>query len=138
MLSIRNAEEADFGAFNAYLAKETLELSHIDFSVKETMLLVDGDDIIGFAYAGLVAFKPTIEGIYIPKILRGHLLGDAVLRGLLYYFMNRGFDRVYAPKDAIFSDFLAHAGFEACDEGLVTVLNDFFDRKCRGCRDSEQ
>ncbi len=137
MLSIRNAEEKDFGSFDAYLAKEGLNHEGIDFRLKETMLMVDGEDIIGFAYAGLVGAKPTIEGIYVPQMLRGHLLGDAVLRGLLYYFMNRGFEKVYAPVETAFSDFLKHVGFEKTPEGLVVVLEDFFNQKCRGCRESE-
>lgn len=134
MLSIRNAEPADYDAINAFLDKEALD--HFDPSLKETMLLVDEDYILGFATAVLVDLRPTLDAIFIPQKLRGHLLGDAVLRGLLYYFMNRGFEKVYALDTPVMSEFLRHVGFTEGEFALEVVLEDFFDKKCRGCRDA--
>lgn len=136
MLSIRNAEPSDYEALKAYISKEGL--TDFDASIKETMLLVDDNLILGFATAILKDLKPTIDAIYIPEKLRGHLLADAVLRGLLYYFMNRGFERVYALKMPETQDFFEHVGFTDSEFGLEVVLDEFFDRKCRGCKDATQ
>lgn len=138
MLSIRNAEAADFENLKQFMIKENLwdESRPIEFMEHETMLLVDEDLILGYAIATLIDLKPFITGIYIPEKLRKHLLGDAVLRGLLFYLMNRGFESAYAYKNTEFAAFLNHEGFEACDIGLSVNLENFFNQKCRGCKDA--
>lgn len=138
MLNIRNAEPTDFEALKAFITKENVypDAHEMDFTTVETMLLIDEDMILGFAFARLIDFKPHITDLYIPEKLRGHLLGDALLRGLLYYLMNRGFDKAYALKDTSVSAFLEHEGFASSDTGLEVVLDDFFNQKCRGCRES--
>lgn len=135
MLSIRNADPNDYQALSAFIQKENL--AEFDPSLKETMLLVDEDLILGFATASLIDLKPTLDSIYIPEKLRGHLFGDAVLRGLLYYFMNRGFESVYALVNPQTQGFFIHEGFEIKEGLLEVTLEDFFNQKCRGCRDAK-
>ena len=98
------------------------------------MLLVEEDTIFGYATATLYENKPLISAIYIPEKLRNHLLGDATLRGLLYYFMNRGFEKVYAHTQSAISEFLRHEGFVEAENLLEVHLDSFFNQKCRGCR----
>lgn len=138
MLNIRNAEPTDYEALRAFIAKENVyeNTADMDFSTVETMLLIDGDMILGFAFARLIDYKPHITDLYIPEKLRGHLLGDALLRGLLYYLMNRGFEKAYALKDTAVSAFLSHEGFTENETCLEVILDDFFNQKCRGCRES--
>ncbi len=138
MLSIRNAEATDFEALQNFMNKEGQwdNKNPIDFSTIETMLLVDDELILGYATSALMANQPFISSIYIPEMLRKHLMGDSLLRGLLFYFMNRGFERVYASNNTLISDFLIHEGFGVIDSGLEVVLDDFFNQKCRGCRDA--
>lgn len=136
MLSIRNADLKDYADLSEFAAKEGLDA--FDPSLKETMLLVDEDLILGFATASLINLKPTLDSIYIPEKLRGHLLGDAVLRGLLYYFMNRGFEKVYALKHTKTDGFYKHEGFTENEDLLEVTLEDFFNQKCRGCKDVKQ
>lgn len=136
MLSIRNAEPADFDALKAFMVKEGQWHDSINFELTENMLLAEEETIFGYATATLYENKPLISAIYIPEKLRNHLLGDATLRGLLYYFMNRGFEKVYAHKQSAISEFLRHEGFMEQDDMLAVDLDDFFNQKCRGCRDN--
>lgn len=137
MLSIRNAEPTDFEALKAFMIKENQwsEAETSDLSLTENMLLVDEDMILGYASATLYDNKPLISAVYIPEKLRNHLLGDATLRGLLFYFLNRGFETAYAHKNTTISDFLIHEGFKEGEQLLEVHLESFFDQKCRGCRD---
>jgi hypothetical protein len=138
MLSIRNAEPTDFDALKAFMIKEKQwnEAAPTDFLLLETMLLVDDDTILGYVSAALIENQPFISAIYIPEKLRNHLFGDATLRGLLFYFMNKGFKQVYAHQNTAISDFLLHEGFIAQENVLELTLEDFFNQKCRGCRDA--
>lgn len=138
MLSIRNAEVNDFEDIKAFMKKESLwdDSKSIDFSEHETMLLVDGAMILGFAMATLIDFKPFITGVYIPEKLRNHHLGDAVLRGILFYLNNRGFEHAFAYRNTEFAAFLAKEGFEPSEVGLTLHLETFFNEKCRGCKDA--
>lgn len=138
MLSIRNAESKDFEAMQAFMVKEGLwdEAKPVNFNEHETMLLVDDELILGFAMATLIDLKPFITGVYIPEKLRNHHLGDAVLRGILFYLSNRGFEHAYAFRNTEFAAFLTKEGFEPTDVGLTLHLESFFNQKCRGCRDA--
>lgn len=139
MLSIRNAEAKDYANLNAFLEKEgqLTDGQPRNFELAETVILTDEEDIFGYALAELVDYKPLITEIYIPEKLRKHLFGDATLRGLLFYFMNRGFEKVYAEKDSVIADFLRHEGFAEGEQYLEVVMNDFFNQKCRGCKGNE-
>lgn len=137
MLNIRNAEPTDIEALKAFMITENQwsEANAPDLTLTENMLLVDEDTILGYASAILFENKPLISAVYIPEKLRNHLLGDATLRGLLFYFMNRGFESVYAHKNTPISAFLIHEGFKEGEELLEVHLESFFDQKCRGCRE---
>lgn len=137
MLSIRNAEPNDFEDLKAFMVKEFLwnEEHPVDFYRVESMLLLDDDMILGFAFATLIDNKPYLSEIYIPEKLRGHLFGDSLLRGLLYYFLNRGFETACAHKNTNISEFLIHEGFSSVETHLELILEDFFNQKCRGCRE---
>lgn len=139
MLSIRNAEAKDYASLNAFLEKEKQLKDHPprNFELAETMILTDEEDIFGYAMAELVDYKPVLTEIYIPEKLRNHLFGDATLRGLLFYFMNRGFEKVYAEKDSVIAEFLKHEGFSEGERYLEVVMDDFFNQKCRGCKGNE-
>ncbi len=139
MLSIRNAEPKDYEALNQFLIKEgqLLEGKSRDLELVETMILTDDEQIYGYAMAELIDFKPCLTEIFIPEKLRGHMFGDATLRGLLFYLMNRGFERTYAEKSSSISDFLKHEGFSEGEAYLEVVMNDFFNQKCRGCKGNE-
>lgn len=139
MLGIRNAEPKDYEKLNAFLDKEGQLKDHQprDFEVVETVILTDEEDIFGYAMAELVDYKPLLTEVYIPEKLRNHLFGDAVLRGLLFYFMNRGLEKVYAHKESVIADFLRHEGFTEGETYLEVVMNDFFNQKCRGCKGNE-
>lgn len=139
MLSIRNAEAKDIEGLKAFMAKEGQfdSSANMDFTEVETMILTDEDTIYGYVMAALIDYKPWIEQIYIPEKLRKHLFGDAALRGMLFYLMNRGFEKTYARKNTAISDFLIHEGFYEGEEKLEIVMNDFFNQKCRGCKGNE-
>lgn len=139
MLSIRNAEAKDYAGLNEFLKKEGQWQADQprNLELVETMILTDEEGIYGYAIAELIDFKPLLTEIYIPEKLRGNLFGDATLRGFLFYFMNRGFERVYAKKESEIADFLRHEGFSEGETYLEVVMNDFFNQKCRGCKGHE-
>lgn len=139
MLSIRNAEVKDYDQLNAFMEKEGQLENHQprNFEMVETMILTDDEDIYGYAMTELIDYKPLLTEIYIPEKLRNHLFGDATLRGLLFYFMNRGFEKVYAEKTSPIDAFLRHEGFTEGETYLEVVMNDFFNQKCRGCKGNE-
>ncbi len=139
MLSIRNAEAKDYAGLNEFLKKEgRLEANQPrDLALVETMILTDEEEIYGYAMAELVDFMPLLTEIYIPEKLRNNFFGDATLRGLLFYFMNRGIEKIYAKKESLIADFLRHEGFSEGEVYLEIVMNDFFNQKCKGCRGDE-
>lgn len=136
MLGIRTAEVQDHDKIRRFLAHEQLELP-ADFVIeeKEWMILEDSDLVLGFAVAELRGAKPYVTHAFIPEKLRGHLMGDAVLRGLLYYMLGRNFKTAYADATSEISGFLTHEGFRVEGDELSLELEAFFDRKCRGCRE---
>lgn len=136
MLGIRTAEKNDFSKIIKFLAHEKIELpSDVLIEEKEWMILEDSDLVLGFAVGEMRNEKPFVSSVFIPEKLRGHLMGDAVLRGLLYYILGRKFETVYADAISPVADFLRHEGFSE-NEGILSLnLEEFFDRKCRGCRE---
>lgn len=136
MLGIRTAEKADYDKIIRFLNHEQLPMPEgFNLEEKEWMILEDSDLVLGFAAAELRDLKPFVTHVYIPEKLRGHLMGDAVLRGLLYYMLGRKFDVAYADCHTDIAPFLIHEGFEEKGGVLTLALEDFFDRKCRGCRE---
>lgn len=158
MITIRIPVLEEVNDIKALLSKYGVDCTRVTKNINDSMVVLDGEKIIGYGSYNTVEIKDKnigiIDTILIRKEFRNQYIGDGLVKALLNLADKKGIIKVYSLSNKEKSLFYKKLGFiesEKLDEYLIkeitsrniplnevkiykVKLPDFFNKACRSSK----
>lgn len=105
MITIKIPETHQAGKVSRFIEEQKLMMK-MPVNVKESMIVMEDDSILGFAAYHREADEAAVTMIIVDAAMRRMGFGDGLLRALLNLMERNGIHRFFVPSDADMKGFL--------------------------------
>lgn len=140
MIEITRYKENYSDSLKKMMLQENLDYNEVSLCLDTLYVVLEKQEILGFGYFNLYDNDLFIDHLYIKKSERLNKLGDSLFRTILNALNLSSIKKVYMRNNDLYHDFLVAEDIELTEDKkqFLITLPDFFERKCRGSKISNQ
>lgn len=117
--------------------EEGLNFKEISLCLDTTYVVVEREEVLGFAYYNLYDNDIYLDHLFIKPNQRLNYFGDSLFRTLLNALQLQGVKHVFMRQDERYDFFLKKEGIFLENNEYLIDLHEFFNRKCKGSKEVE-
>jgi N-acetylglutamate synthase-like GNAT family acetyltransferase len=122
MITVSKTENKDLKALSAFLHQYKMDESLFMDRLKETMIIRDGDEVLGFGAFVLKEQIGIIDLALIGNEMLWPSLGDGLVKAMLNTLDLRGASKAYMLTDTAHCKHVEKIGLKRSDEGAESIL----------------
>lgn len=140
MIEITRYKENYSDSLKKMMLQENLDYNEVSLCLDTLYVVLEKQEILGFGYFNLYDNDVFIDHLYIKKSERLNKLGDSLFRTILNALNISSIKKVYMRNNDLYHDFLVAEDIKLTEDKkrFLITLPDFFERKCRGSKISNQ